>query len=107
VHDPVTELTPEFLASTRQRIEGAICPAMERICGHGGITWRDDFAPSAKPIERIVSFYDYQACGISVLARLAAKGGTTECQTPCRFHNFLPDSLLTRTDKSKRPTFGH
>jgi hypothetical protein len=74
VHDPVTELTPEFLANIRKRIEEAICPAMERIYGHGGITWRDDFAPSAKPIERIVSFYDYQACGISVLARLAAQG---------------------------------
>lgn len=70
------ELTPEFLAVIKQRIEAAIIPALENIYGHGETTFRDDFRPGLKPIEKIVSFYDYWACGISVLAPLVVAGDT-------------------------------
>lgn len=69
-----TELTAEFLDATRRRIEAAIVPSLEAIYGHGEPVCRDDFRPGLKPIEKVVSFYDYGACGLSVLAPLAAAG---------------------------------
>jgi hypothetical protein len=69
-----TELTPEFLAETRRRIEAAVVRTMEGIYGHGEPVFREDFRPGLKQIEKVVSFYDYAACGISVLAPLAAAG---------------------------------
>ncbi len=69
-----TELTLEFLAETQRRIEAAVVPAMERIYGHGGPIFSEDFRPELKYMERVVSFYDYAACGLSVLAPLVAAG---------------------------------
>lgn len=69
-----TELTPEFLTAVRRRIEAVVVPTMEEIYGHGGPTFRDDFRPGLKPMEKTVSFYDYEACGLSVLAPLAVAG---------------------------------
>jgi hypothetical protein len=69
-----SELTAEFLAQTQRRIEAAIVPAMEAIYGHGEPVFREDFRPGLKPIEKVVSFYDYAACGLSVLAPLVVAG---------------------------------
>lgn len=69
-----TELTSEFLTATKRRIETAVVPALERIYGHGEPTFREDFGPGLKPFEKVVSFYDYAACGLSVLAPLAVAG---------------------------------
>lgn len=69
-----TELTSAFLVATKGRIEAAIIPAMEHIYGHGETSFRTDFRPGLKHIEKVVSFYDYAACGISVLAPLAVAG---------------------------------
>lgn len=57
-------LTPQVLQETRQRIEAAIVPAMARTYGHGGTEPPPGFGPGLKPIERIVSYYDYAACGV-------------------------------------------
>jgi hypothetical protein len=67
-------LTPEFLTDTKRRIEAAVIPAMERIYGHDERTFGEDYNPGAKYIEKVVSFYDYAACGLSVVAPLAAAG---------------------------------
>ncbi len=67
-------LGKRFLAGTKKRIESAVLPALESIYGHGEPAPRGDFRPTLKPIERVVSFYDYSACGISVAAHLAATG---------------------------------
>lgn len=69
-------LTPALLHQVQRRIEAAIVPAMARIYGHGRTKPPDEFRPGLKPIERIVSYYDYAACGVSVLAVAAAKGDT-------------------------------
>lgn len=69
-----TALTPEFLTAARQRIAAAVVPTMERIYGHGEPCFREDYRPGLKRIEKVVSFYDYEACGLSVLAPLAAAG---------------------------------
>ena len=69
-----TELTSEFLTAAKRRIEAAVIPAMERIFGHGAPTFAEDFRPGLKRLEKVVSFYDYEACGISVLAPLAVAG---------------------------------
>ena len=74
--EPKSELTHEFLATTRRRIQAAVIPTMERIYGHDERTFSDDYNPGAKYIEKVVSYYDYAACGISVLAPLAVAGDT-------------------------------
>ncbi len=70
----IEALTPALLHQVQARIEAAIVPAMARIYGHGGTTPPEGFRPGLKPIERVVSYYDYAACGLSVLAVAAAKG---------------------------------
>jgi len=69
-----TELNIGFLSAIKRRIEAAIVPTMERIYGHGGTSFREDFRPGLKQIEKVVSFYDYAACGVSVLAPLVVAG---------------------------------
>jgi len=71
---PLAALDAAFVAEMRRRAEEAVVPVMERIYGHGRTRIPDSFRPELKPIERIVVFYDYMACGISVLAALAARG---------------------------------
>ncbi len=67
-------LTTEVITASKRRIEAAIVPAMERIYGHGEPTFSHGFGPELKPLEKASLFYDYAACGISVLAPLAAAG---------------------------------
>ncbi|OGV73948.1 MAG: hypothetical protein A3K19_22965 [Lentisphaerae bacterium RIFOXYB12_FULL_65_16] len=67
-------LDEAVIASAKRRIETAVVPTMARLYGHGRPTFDDDYRPGLKPIEKVVSFYDYSACGISVLAPLAAAG---------------------------------
>ena len=69
-----TGLDEAIVASAKRRIEAAVVPCMARLYGHGRPTFDDAFRPGLKPIEKVVSFYDYFACGISVLAPLAAAG---------------------------------
>ncbi|MEI7436838.1 MAG: hypothetical protein WCL16_08555 [bacterium] len=68
------ELSAGFLSDTKRRIEAAVVPAMEHIYGHGEPGFSEEFRPGLKRIEKVVSFYDYWACGISVLAPLALSG---------------------------------
>jgi hypothetical protein len=72
-HMNTLTLDDAFVVRTRQRIQAAILPAMERIYLRER-PFDTDWARPLKPLEQVVGFYDYRACGISVLARLAARG---------------------------------
>lgn len=70
------KLDLDFINKVKTNIENAIIPMMETIYLHDGETYGDNFGPGSKTIEKVVSYYDYQATGISVLARLANDGNT-------------------------------
>lgn len=67
------KLNEDFIKTIKGRIENQILSAMEKIYLNGG---RDlaDYNPGLKFDEKIVGYYDYQACGISILAVLALRG---------------------------------
>ena len=67
-------LDQEFVARTKRRIEQAIVPAMEESYLGGWERFIQTHRPEFKEIEKIVSYYDYRATGISVLAPLAVAG---------------------------------
>ncbi|OGJ84628.1 MAG: hypothetical protein A2268_11430 [Candidatus Raymondbacteria bacterium RifOxyA12_full_50_37] len=67
-------LDTALILSTKRRIELAMLPVMESAYGSGKITFGPAFRPELKTIEKVVSFYDYKATGISVLAAMAASG---------------------------------
>jgi hypothetical protein len=68
------KLDINFINLVKGKIEQEILPAMEKIYLNCGVTFNDDYRPELKYLEKIVGFYDYQACGISVLAILALQG---------------------------------
>lgn len=72
--DERSELTTECLMTARRRIEAAIVPVMERLYGHGEPVFPSDYRPGLKYFEKVSNFYDYAACGLSVLAPLARAG---------------------------------
>ena len=67
-------LDAAFLDWTRHKIESAVIPSLEAYYGHGRLTFDDAFRPGLKYAEKIVSYYDYYACGVSVAAAMAARG---------------------------------
>jgi hypothetical protein len=66
-------LDNKFIGQVKGKIENEILAVMEKIYLN---TDRDleNFNPGLKFDEKIVGYYDYQACGISILAVLALKG---------------------------------
>ncbi|MCK4893935.1 MAG: hypothetical protein KAT07_08210 [Calditrichia bacterium] len=68
------KLNQEFINRTKRRIEREILQAMEKIYLHERETFDDNYNSGNKLIEKIVSYYDYQASGISVLSALASNG---------------------------------
>jgi hypothetical protein len=66
-------LDQNFINKIRSRIEDQVLSAMEEIYlqDKGDLS---TYRPELKYSEKIVGYYDYQACGISVLAILALKG---------------------------------
>jgi hypothetical protein len=67
-------LDQPFIDRHRTRIEQAILAAMESLYLPYGEIFDERYRPGLKYIEKVVSFYDYQATGISVLAGLASRG---------------------------------
>lgn len=67
-------LNEAFILAARRRIESRIVPLLESIYPSGRTTLPGSFRPHLKYTERVVSFYDYYACGLSVAAHLAAEG---------------------------------
>lgn len=72
--EPEMVLDAAFIKRQRSLIEEEILRAMEAVYLPYGETFDDAYRPGLKYIEKVVSFYDYQATGISVLAGLAAAG---------------------------------
>lgn len=70
------KLDKALINKVKAGIENAIAPAMEKIYGNGDGPFSEEFRPGLKTIEKIVAYYDYWACGISVLAIPAASGDT-------------------------------
>lgn len=66
-------LDKDFIKTIKGRIESQILSAMEKIYLEGDRDLRN-YNPGLKFAEKIVGYYDYQACGISILAVLALKG---------------------------------
>jgi hypothetical protein len=71
--DERLKLDEKFIDQVKSRIEDQILTVMEKIYLNTG---RDleNFNPGLKFDEKIVGYYDYQACGISILSGLALKG---------------------------------
>lgn len=67
-------LTRQFINQAGKKIEKAILPAMEKIYLHDREVFDDSFCPGLKESEKIVSYFDYLPCGISVLAKMKADG---------------------------------
>ncbi|MCD6365535.1 MAG: hypothetical protein J7M14_06630, partial [Planctomycetes bacterium] len=67
-------LDEAFITRTKARIEQAMLPAMEKLYLHDRDSFDDGFRPGLKYVEKVVSYYDYYATGISVLAGPAAAG---------------------------------
>ena len=67
-------LDQAFIKRHKALIEDQILRAMEAVYLPYGETFDDAYRPGLKYIEKVVSFYDYQATGISVLAGRAAQG---------------------------------
>ncbi len=63
-----------FIDRHKGLMEKAILAAMEAVYLPYGEIFDEKYRPGLKYIEKVVSFYDYQATGISVLAGLAAQG---------------------------------
>ena len=68
------KLNTRFVEKTKKRIEQTIVPIMGSIYSNDGDTYPENFRPGHKTIEKVVSYYDYFATGVSVLATLAVKG---------------------------------
>jgi hypothetical protein len=81
---PQQTLDPAFLEGVKRRVESLIVPAMEAVYRDPLDCSVEPFSvervlpstafPHLKPRERIVSYFDYRASGVSVLAPLAAGG---------------------------------
>lgn len=67
-------LTHEHISAIQKKIELEIISKMEIYFSSNKPTIPKDFRPQLKQIERVVSYYDYYACGVSVLAQIASKG---------------------------------
>ncbi|HTL53426.1 MAG TPA: hypothetical protein VL860_12700 [Planctomycetota bacterium] len=96
-------LDTAFLQFIRARIEAAVVPVMEKIYRYPGVTFGADFRPELKPLEQIVVYYDYQACGISVLAAILKKAPPDD---PLRMRaQALFDRILAQADHYRRQIF--
>jgi hypothetical protein len=73
-------LDQAFIDECKGRIERAIVPAMAQLYDRAEPTWPEGFRPGLKWLEKVVSYYDYWSCGISVLSRLAARGDAQALQ---------------------------
>jgi hypothetical protein len=67
-------IDPNFITEQKKQIAAAVLPAMEKLYLHDGVVPLAEFRPEFKELERIVSYYDYWQCGISVLADKAVAG---------------------------------
>ena len=72
--DITITLDKEFIERTRGKIENAVLPVMERLYLHDRQLFDDSYRPGLKNMEKIVSYFDYRQCGLSVLASMSAKG---------------------------------
>jgi len=68
------KLDQNLISLVKANIENEIVSAMEKIYLPGKTIFDETYRPGSKYIEKVVSYYDYQATGIPVLAVLAAKG---------------------------------
>lgn len=93
------KLDRQFIDGQRRKIEDAIVPAMARTYGAGNKTFGSDFRPGLKTMEKVVSYHDYYACGISVLAAAATTGNDRA--------EYLFRTLISVTDHYRRHIFQH
>jgi len=70
----MNSLSKEFIAVIKEKIEYEIIAKMEEYFSSSKPVIPKNFRPQLKQIERVVSYYDYYACGISVLAQMASTG---------------------------------
>lgn len=71
---PRLVLDQDFIDRHKRTIEEKILAAMEKVFLQQGEIFNESYRPGAKFNEKVVSFYDYLATGISVVARHAARG---------------------------------
>lgn len=96
---PAMTMDHRFMSDMRRRIVETVIPAMEAIYRPGRVTFDDGFRPGLKTIEKAVSFHDYAACGVSVLAVLAARGDTRAAE--------LVERVLTTVDHYRTRIWNH
>ena len=66
-------LQVDFLSRVQSEVQALILPMAEAYFREGGDAFTQE-SQSLKPIEKIVNYYDYQPCAVSVLGLLAAQG---------------------------------
>lgn len=74
IKSPQPVLDQAFINRHKRIIEAYILKAMESVYYQGGELFTDSYRSEYKYIERVVSYYDYGATGISVLASLVSEG---------------------------------
>jgi len=74
VQDYSEGIDERFIRDQRERIERAVIPAMAALYDHDRPIFDESFRPGLKYAEKIVSYFDYWPCGVSVLAVLAGRG---------------------------------
>lgn len=80
------KLDQPFIERVRRGIEKAIVPAMEKIFRFEGDTFDETYCPGVKLCEKVVDYYDYRPCGISVLAPLALRGNRRARRLIAKIH---------------------
>jgi len=66
-------LQANFLSRVQSEVQALILPRAEAYFREGGDAFTQE-APALKSDEKVVNYYDYQPCAVSVLGLLAAKG---------------------------------
>ncbi len=92
------QLDAEFIARASRRIEQAIVPCMAKIYPAGPETFAEVHRPGLKLREQVFSYFDYEACRISVLAGLAAGGDQSAAR--------LIEKIMRNTDYYRSNIFG-
>lgn len=92
------QLDSKFITRTCRRIEQAIVPCMAKVYPAGPETFAEVYGPGLKLKEKVVGYFDYHACGISVLAGHAAAGDPHAAR--------LVEKIIRNTDYYRHTIFG-
>lgn len=95
----MNQITKQYISTRKKQIEDVVVATMTKYYDSDSAGIPNDFRPNLKYIEKVVSYYDYFACGISVLAPLAVSGNLQAKR--------LVDNLLRNMDHYRTKIYNH